>query len=403
VLWKSYKHVSNLRAATRSTPDVKPEEFAVLVRDVPKPPPDETIKDSVDSYFRALHPDTFYRSMVVTDHRKVLPLFHVSPLCSVCCLLVTREKKTLCIKHIQTERGRKRALFCSDQIHITLQADKIYQEIEDHKRKIARAEAVYAASKTAGKPEGTRPTHKTGFLGLVGTKVDTIEYCNEKIKELVPELEAEQKATLREKQQPAAIVFFNSRAAAASASQALHAQVFDKWTVMEAPGPRDIIWPNLPRKIYERQIRQVVVYFIVFLIVFFYTIPLTAIAAFTTLDELRAKLPFLKVIVDQKEVKTILEAYLPQLALIVFLALLPSLLLFLSKSEGIPTHSHAVRAASGKYFYFIVFNVFIGYTIGSTLFKSLTTILNNPRAIVSMLARSLPGSATFFLTFVALK
>jgi calcium permeable stress-gated cation channel len=295
------------------------------------------------------------------------------------------------------------ALFCSDQIRITLQADKIYQEIEDHKRKIARAEVVYAASKKAGKPEGTRPTHRTGFLGLVGTKVDTIEYCNEKVKELVPELEVEQKATLREKQQPAAIVFFNSRAAAASASQALHAQVFDKWTVMEAPEPRDIIWPNLPRKIYERQIRQVAVYFIVFLIVFFYTIPLTAIAAFTTLGELRAKLPFLKVIVDQKEVKTILEAYLPQLALIVFLALLPSLLLFLSKSEGIPTQSHAVRAASGKYFYFIVFNVFLGYTIGTTLFKSLTTVINNPPEIVSMLARSLPGSATFFLTFVALK
>ncbi|GJN24505.1 hypothetical protein PR202_gb12249 [Eleusine coracana subsp. coracana] len=223
------------------------------------------------------------------------------------------------------------------------------------------------------------------------------------VQELVPELEAEQKATLREKQQPAALVFFNSRSAAASASQTLHAQVFDKWTVMEAPEPRDIIWPNLSRKIYERQIRQVVVYFIVFLIVLFYTIPLGIIAAVTTLEKLREKLPFLKVVVDQPAIKTVLQAYLPQLALIVFLALLPSLLLFLSKSEGIPSHSHAVRAASGKYFYFIVFNVFLGYTIGSTLFNSLTTLINSPTQIVGMLANSLPRSATFFLTFVALK
>jgi hypothetical protein len=71
ILWKSYKHVSNLRAAARSTSDVKPEEFAVLVRDVPIPPPDQSIKDSVDSYFRALHPDTFYKAMVVTDIKKV--------------------------------------------------------------------------------------------------------------------------------------------------------------------------------------------------------------------------------------------------------------------------------------------------------------------------------------------
>jgi hypothetical protein len=72
VLWRSYKHVSNLRAAARSTSDVKPEEFAILVRDVPIPSPDQSIKDSVDSYFRALHPDTFYKAMVVTDIKKVL-------------------------------------------------------------------------------------------------------------------------------------------------------------------------------------------------------------------------------------------------------------------------------------------------------------------------------------------
>ncbi|CAM0905341.1 unnamed protein product [Alopecurus aequalis] len=327
VLWKSYKHVSNLRAAARSTSDVKPEEFSVLVRDVPVPPPDQSIKDAVDSYFRTLHPDTFYKALVVTDIR----------------------------------------------------------------------------SKTANKPEGTKPTHRTGFLGLIGKKVDTIEYCNEKIKELLPKLEDEQKNTISEKQQRAAIVVFNSRAAAASASQTLHAQIYDKWTVTEAPEPRQIIWSNLPKKTYDRQIRQSVVYFIVFLTVFFYYIPITTISAITTLEKLRQKLPFLKVVVDQPVVKTVLQAYLPQLALIVFLALLPALLLFLSKSEGIPSQSHVVRAASGKYFYFIIFNVFLGITISSSLFGALKTIIDNPTGIVTMLGNSLPGSATFFLTFVALK
>lgn len=354
VLWKSYKHVSNLRATARSTPDVKPEEFAVLVRDVPRSSPDETIKDSVDSYFRALHPNTFYRSMVVTDHKK---------------------------------------------------ADKIYLEIEDHKKKIARAEVLYANSKTESNPEGNKPTHRTGFLGLIGKKVDTIEYCSEQIKELLPKLEAEQKTTLRDKQQRAAIVFFNSRSAAASASQTLHAQVFDKWTVMEAPEPRDIIWPNLSRNIYERQIRQVVVYSIVFLTVVFYMVPITAVSAISTLENLRKVLPFLKVVVDRPAIRTVLQAYLPQIALIVFLALLPAFLTFLSKAEGIPSQSHVVRATSGKYFYFVVFNVFLVYTLGKTLFASLRTILDNANigVIINMLATSLPGGATFFLTFVALK
>jgi hypothetical protein len=41
--------------------------------------------------------------------------------------------------------------------------------------------------------------------------------------------------------------------------------------------------------------------------------------------------------------------------------------MILSKAEGIPSKIHAVRASSGKYFYFIVFNVFLGVTIGGTI------------------------------------
>lgn len=47
--------------------------------------------------------------------------------------------------------------------------------MEGYKKKLAHAEAVYAESKEKGKPEGTRPKNRTGFLGLIGAKVDTID------------------------------------------------------------------------------------------------------------------------------------------------------------------------------------------------------------------------------------
>jgi calcium permeable stress-gated cation channel len=72
ILWKSYKHVSNLRATAKSSAEPKPEDFTILVRDIPRHPSDQSIKDRVDSYFRRLHPDTFYRSMVVADQKEVL-------------------------------------------------------------------------------------------------------------------------------------------------------------------------------------------------------------------------------------------------------------------------------------------------------------------------------------------
>ncbi|EXB24359.1 Uncharacterized membrane protein [Morus notabilis] len=352
LLWKAYKHVSALRANALTSPNVKPEQYAILVRDIPSVPEGQTRKEQVDSYFQNIYPDTFYRSMLVTDNKVV---------------------------------------------------NKIYQELEGYKKKLTRAEAIYANSKATGKPEGTRPTHKTGCLGLIGKRVDSIEFYNEKINELIPKLESEQKSTLREKHLSAALVFFTSRVAAASAAQSLHAQKVDTWTAIDAPEPRQLLWSNLKIKFFERQVRQYVVYIIVALTIFFYMIPIGIISAFTTLKNLRKLLPFLKVVLDEEAVRTVLEAYLPQLALIVFLALLPKFLLFLSKAEGIPSESHAVRAASGKYFYFSVLNVFIGVTVAGTLFSTFKSIQKEPKSAVDILANSIPENAAFFLTFVALK
>ena len=88
--------------------------------------------------------------------------------------------------------------------------NKIWEELEVYKKKLAHAEATYAESKTTGKPEGLSPTDRIGFLGLIGKKVDSIEYYNEKIIELTPKLEMEQKDTLRDEQQDSALVFFTS-------------------------------------------------------------------------------------------------------------------------------------------------------------------------------------------------
>lgn len=254
-----------------------------------------------------------------------------------------------------------------------------------------------------GSDAGTRPTMRVGFLGLCGKKVDSIDYLNEKINELTPKLEAEQKVTLRDKQQLAALVFFSSRVAAASASQTLHAQIVTHWTVNGAPESRELLWSNLTIKFFQREVRQYVVYVIVALTIFFYMIPIGVISALTTLKNLMKILPFIKPIVKLVPLKTVLEAYLPQIALIVFLALLPTLLLVLSKLEGLSSMSEAVRATSGKYFYFTVLNVFIGVTVGGTLFDTFKELEKNPNQIITLLANSLPGNATFFLTFVALK
>eukprot|EP00252_Welwitschia_mirabilis_P010620 TRINITY_DN239_c0_g1_i1.p1 TRINITY_DN239_c0_g1~~TRINITY_DN239_c0_g1_i1.p1 ORF type:complete len:737 (+),score=104.08 TRINITY_DN239_c0_g1_i1:109-2319(+) len=352
LLWRTYRHVLALRAREQASFVAKPEQFVVLVRDIPPDPQGRTRKEQVDSFFRRIYPETFERSIIVTNMSE---------------------------------------------------AEKAWKKLQDYKKKLARAETAFRKSKTTGNPEGTRPTMKTGFLGLFGKKVDSIDYLNDMIKKASAELETKQRVTLSDKQVGAAFIIFNSRPAAAAAAQTVHAMVADAWTVLPAPEPRQIIWKNLPISFYNRIVRQESVYVIVFLCIVFYMIPIAFVSGFTTLENLRKALPFLKWVVEKKALKTILEAYLPQLALILFLALLPAFMMFLSKIECIPAESDAVRAASGKYFYFTVFNVFIGVTLTGTLFASLKEILKTPSKIISILSRSLPPNATFFISFIALK
>lgn len=100
--------------------------------------------------------------------------------------------------------------------------------------------------KEKGKPDGTRPKNRTGFLGLIGANVDTID-CTEKINDLIPKLEAEQRVVLREKQEASALVFFNNRVNAASAAQ--NPRMVDTLTVVNTFEFHQVIWSNLPKQL----------------------------------------------------------------------------------------------------------------------------------------------------------
>ena len=97
-------------------------------------------------------------------------------------------------------------------LSVLFQASKLWGEIEGFRKKLAHAEAVYEEKKI-------KPTHKTGTLGLYGPQVDSIDYYKEEKEKRETALKDEQSIASSQSQKGAAIVFFNSRAAANSASQ----------------------------------------------------------------------------------------------------------------------------------------------------------------------------------------
>lgn len=60
---------------------------------------------------------------------------------------------------------------------------------------------------------------KTGFMGLLGPKVDAIDYWRAKVQELNPQVEAEHRRTRQELEKDAAFVIFNDRRSATEAAQ----------------------------------------------------------------------------------------------------------------------------------------------------------------------------------------
>ncbi|KAJ0848455.1 putative 10TM putative phosphate transporter, cytosolic domain-containing protein [Helianthus annuus] len=179
----SYKHVSDLRAAALMSPEAKPEQFAVLVRDIPASSDGQSRKEQVDAYFKNIYPETFYKSLVVTENKKSTKS--------------TKSWKTV-----------KRS---SDELSYTLT------------RKKSTPKELY------------RLTTLAFLASLVKRWIRLNIISNEKIDGLTPKLEAAQKSTIREKQQGADVEFFTSRVTAGAAAQSARARMIDTWTVMNAP------------------------------------------------------------------------------------------------------------------------------------------------------------------------
>eukprot|EP00250_Pteridium_aquilinum_P029727 c40020_g1_i1 orf=25-1155(+) len=217
VLWRSYKHVVDIRMRELSSPFGRPEQYTVLVRDVAKPKAHgkTTYSQEVDLAFRKLHPESYVCNVEVVDIRKV---------------------------------------------------SKLWEKMQKYRRKVVRAEADIAASLDGQ----CRPQRRSRLWGLLGVKVDAIDLYNSRITELLLEWEAERDRALKEKQQCAAFVVFNSRAAACAAGQLLHFPGGAEWRVGLAPDPRGVVWENLPiRHLPDRVLRRVVIYTIVFLTICF--------------------------------------------------------------------------------------------------------------------------------------
>lgn len=345
MLYKEYKIIMTMRLQFIASSDRRPDQFTVLLRNVP-PDPDESVSEHVEHFFYVNHPDHYLLHQVVYNANKLAKLVD--------------------------------------------------------KKKSMENWLTYYQNKYERNPS-RKPTIKTGFWGLWGTREDAIDYYGNEIKKLTEQEAAERERVLSDPEAilPAAFVSFKSRWGAAVCAQTQQTKNPTIWLTEWAPEPSDVYWDNLAIPYVELNIRKLLMAVGLFFLIFFYMVPVTFVQSLANIDGIEKVFPFLKHLIEKNVVKSFIQGYLPGIILKIFLLLIPMVIMFMSKIEGYTSFSSLERVSARKYHLFILVNVFFVSIIAGTALGQLKKFLNQPPSeIPKTLGVAMPMKATFFITYI---
>ncbi|XP_061341346.1 CSC1-like protein At4g02900 [Gastrolobium bilobum] len=344
-LYKEYKNIAGMRLRFLASERRRADQFTVLVRNVP-PDPDESVSEHIEHFFCVNHPDHYLMHEVVYNANKLASI-------------VAKKKKLL----------------------------NWY---------------VYYQNKYERDPS-KRPTTRTGFMGLLGSKVDAIDYYIAAIDQL-SEQEAEEREIVTKDPKaviPAAFVSFKTRWGAAVCAQTQQTSDPTIWLTEWAPEPRDVYWENLAIPYFDLNIRKLLMTVSLFFLTFFFMIPIALVQSLANIEAIEKVLPFLKPIIEKPSAKSVIQGFLPGLALKIFLIMLPKILMTMSKIEGFSSLSALERRSASKYYLFVLVNVFLGSVITGTAFQQLQQFIDQPSTeFTKTVGSTIPMKATFFITYI---
>ncbi|KAL0439439.1 UNVERIFIED_CONTAM: CSC1-like protein RXW8 [Sesamum latifolium] len=165
----------------------------------------------------------------------------------------------------------------------------------------------------------------------------------------------------------------------------------------------DIYWSNLcvPHQIFW--IRKIIVLVASMLFVIFFLIPVVFTQGLVHLDKLQRIFPFLKDIGRRKVLVQLITGYLPSVVFVIFLYLVPPVMMFFSTIEGAISRGARKRSTSIKFVCFLIWNVFFANILTEAAidhYQFTFTKLGDTKNIPNLLAKAVPATATYFMTYV---
>lgn len=244
-------------------------------------------------------------------------------------------------------------------------------------------------------------------LPFVGQKVDTIYYCRKELARLNVEIEDDQAHPERFPLMNSAFIQFNHQVAAHMACQALSHHLPQQMAPrLVEIDPKDVVWDNMSIPWWQNYIRTFFVIATVTGMIILWAIPIAFTSAVSQLTVLAQEYPWLRWLLDLPTwFRTWLQGVLPIVLLALLMFLLPVILRFLCRLQGIKSGMLIELSVQRYYFFFIFIQIFLIVTIGSSavqLIRSFSSV-QGVGNIPNILGQTIPTASNYFFSYMLLQ
>lgn len=175
-------------------------------------------------------------------------------------------------------------------------------------------------------PTKKRPTHRLGQFGLVGKKVDTINWCRSRLETLIPEVEAAQasyRAGETETTGGVFIEFYHQSDAQAAFQTLAHHQALHMSPRYIGVNPNEIVWKSLKISWWQKVIRRFAVLGFISALVIFWAVPVGVVGIISNISYLET-VSFLTWLTKIPTIiMGVVSGLLPSVALSILMSLVP--------------------------------------------------------------------------------
>ncbi|KAG0149122.1 hypothetical protein CROQUDRAFT_74529 [Cronartium quercuum f. sp. fusiforme G11] len=247
-----------------------------------------------------------------------------------------------------------------------------------------------------------RPTHRLGFWGLIGKKVDTVNWCKDEIVRLTKEIENERKQLDDHPPHNSAFIEFNDRLAAQIFSQiVLHQQPLRMAKRYVDAAPEDIIWDNLNINPYDERVRNLISWVLTLGLVVLWSFPVAFIGSLSNITSLCTTVSWLHWLCNTStRLQDVIQGILPPVLLALIFLILPMILRLIGRYSGVPRISEIELILMTRYYIFLVVHGFVVTTLSSGLTAAIPALSKDPGQAVTILTQNLPKASIFFMTYM---